>query len=203
MALYTTLGVLRGELFPTKIRATACGIVSAMSNLILVANNKFFPKAVASFGFHYVMYFYAVITAIMVAWGFLSIKDTDRLSLTEIQDMHKKTEVTGITQSNKEGKEERDEDNFNAIGVKFVKANEDRGYFANSILNERNCYINSIEVNELGDMTPGQEQNDGKRERKKSVLNHAYPLKVTSNNETEDKKEGRYSRTVCEAINVR
>ena len=75
--------------------------------------------------------------------------------------MHKKTEVTGITQSDKEEKEERDEDNFNAIGVKFVKANEDRGYFANSILNEQNCYINPIEVNELGDMTPGKEQNDG------------------------------------------
>ena len=40
------------------------------------------------------------------------------------------------------------------------------------------------------------------RECVKSVLNHAYPLLVTSNNNTEDKKEGRYSRTVCEAINV-
>ena len=35
------------------------------------------------------MYFYAIVVAMMVAWGGLTIKDTDRLSLTEIQDMHK------------------------------------------------------------------------------------------------------------------
>ena len=43
--------------------------------------------AIATFGFHYVVYFYALMLAIMVIWGFLTIKDTDRLSLTEIQEM--------------------------------------------------------------------------------------------------------------------
>ena len=57
-----------------------------------MANEKFFPTALASFGFFYVVYFYALICAFMVLWGFLTIKDTDQLSLTEIQDMGKDAE---------------------------------------------------------------------------------------------------------------
>ena len=64
----------------------------AMGKVILAANQKLFPTAVASFGFHYVVYFYSLIMAIMVIWGYLTIKDTDGLSLTEIQDMDKDTE---------------------------------------------------------------------------------------------------------------
>ena len=80
---------MKCELFPTDIRATAYGIVEAVGKLILMANMKFFPIATASFGFHYVVYFYAIMMATMVIWGFLTIKDTDRLSLTEIQEMGK------------------------------------------------------------------------------------------------------------------
>ena len=65
----------------------------AMGKVTLVANYKFFPMAVASFGFHYVLYFYALITALMSIWGFFTIKDTDQLSLTEIQNMLKKNEA--------------------------------------------------------------------------------------------------------------
>ena len=59
----------------------------AMGKVILAANQKFFPTAVASFGFNYVVYFYALIMAIMVMWGFLTIPETDGLSLTDIQDL--------------------------------------------------------------------------------------------------------------------
>ena len=92
-----TVGLLRGELFSTEIRATASGIIMAMGNLTLMVNLKLFPMAVASFGFHSVVYFYAVMIGVMVAWGFLTIKDTDRLSLTEIQDMQEKTETSAIS----------------------------------------------------------------------------------------------------------
>ena len=73
------------------------GFVIAMGKVILVANEKFFPMAIASFGFHYVVYFYALVCAIMVVWGLLTIKDTDKLSLTEIQNMGK------VAKRNKEG----------------------------------------------------------------------------------------------------
>ena len=114
MGIISTLGVLRGELFPTEIRATANSIVIAMGKLILVANHKLFPMAVPSFGFHYVVYFFSLIMAIMVTWGFLTIKDTELLSLTEIQDKCRDAE------QKKEGEEETkavNEGNFKAIEV--------------------------------------------------------------------------------------
>ena len=104
-----TLNVLCAELFPTEIRTTSNGIVFASSCVALVVNYKIYPNAVEMLGFHYVMYFYAIIVAMMVAWGGITIKDTDQLSLTEIQDMHKKTVVARITSRSKEdikGKEE-------------------------------------------------------------------------------------------------
>ena len=113
MGIISTLGVLRGELFPTEIRATANSIVIAMGKLILVANQKIFPMAIASFGFHYVVYFFSFIMAIMVTWGFLTIKDTDKLSLTEIQDTCKDAE------QKKEGEEET-----KAVNEKIFKATE-------------------------------------------------------------------------------
>ena len=74
----------------------------ATSYVVIMGNYKLYPIAVETFGFQFVVYFYASITATFTIWGLLTIKNTDRLSLTEIQDMHKKTEVTGITQSDKE-----------------------------------------------------------------------------------------------------
>ena len=91
--MHPILGILRGELFPTEIRTTASGIVLSTSYMVLMVNFKFFPSAVESLGFHYVMYFYAVITAVLAVWAFLTIKNTDQLTLAEIQEMHKKAEA--------------------------------------------------------------------------------------------------------------
>ena len=120
LGLLPTIYLLFGELFPTKIRATSNGIAFAASYVALMGNLKMYPIAVAAIGFHYVMYFYAVIMAFMVIWGGLKIKDTDKLSLTEIQDMHKKTDVSGITSKNKEENEEKEEGNVvngNAVRI--------------------------------------------------------------------------------------
>ena len=66
-----------------------------------MVNVKLFPTAVASVGFHWVVYFYAAVAAVLTTWGLLTIKDTDKLSLTEIQSMYS---GTGI--GNTENKEE-------------------------------------------------------------------------------------------------
>ena len=104
--LFPIIMVLCGELFPTEIRATSTGIVFAASYVALMGNYKLYPIAVDAFGFHYVMYFYAAITAIMTVWGLLTIENTDRLSLTEIQEMQNTNEVSGIR--NEESKETED-----------------------------------------------------------------------------------------------
>ena len=127
----------------------------ATAYVSVMVNFKLYPIAVETFGFHYVVYFYAAITAAFTIWGLLTIKDTDRLSLAEIQDMYKETEVPEIRtiESGEKEEEERGEGNFNGIRVEIVDMNHNEG-------------------------------NDGKRVRKRSVLNYA-------------------PRTVCEAINVR
>ena len=104
IAIAPTIGLLRSELFPTEIRATASGIIWAMGDLTAMVNLKLFPMAVASFGFHSVMYFYAAITGLMVTWGILTIENTDRLSLTEIQDKqnNNKTEMSAISNRDKD-----------------------------------------------------------------------------------------------------
>ena len=102
LGLLPTIYVLYGELFPTKIRATSHGIGWALAYVALMGNLKIYPIAVDTIGFHFVMYFYALIMAFMVIWGGLKIEDTDKLSLTAIQDMHKKTDGSGITSKTKE-----------------------------------------------------------------------------------------------------
>ena len=57
-----------------------------------MVNEKFFPMAVASFGFLNVVYYYALIMAIMVVWGYLTIKQTEGMSLTEIHDIGRNDE---------------------------------------------------------------------------------------------------------------
>ena len=87
-----SLSFLRAESFPTEIRATACGYVVALGKVLLALNEKFFPIAIASFGFLNVVYYYALIMTIMVIWGCLTIKDTEELSLTEIHDISRNDE---------------------------------------------------------------------------------------------------------------
>ena len=96
-----TLHVLCGESFPTEISTTANGIIFAMQYTTSMVNVKLFPTAVASLGFHSVVYFYAVVAAAFTIWGSITIKDTDNLSLSEIQRMY-----SGTVNGNVENEEE-------------------------------------------------------------------------------------------------
>ena len=136
LGVMPTIHNLCGELFPTKIRATANGIVFAIAMVACMINVKIYPIAVATFGFHWVMYFYAVTWAFMVTWGGLTIKDTDHLSLTEIQDLNKKTEVSGIECGNKEdikGREDVLEGDVSVIEVKVKNTNIQNARFQDRI----------------------------------------------------------------------
>ena len=116
IGLIPTLNVLCGELFPTKIRATSNGIVMATTYISFMVNLKIYPIAVAAFAFHYVMYFYAAMMAFMVVWGGITIKYTDKLSLTEIQDMHKKNDECGIPSRNRDEPQGKEDEGGNEKG---------------------------------------------------------------------------------------
>ena len=140
MGIVPILGVLTGELFPTEIRATASGLSMSIAMIACMANYKFFPMAVESLGFHHVVYFYAIITALLAAWGFITIKNTDELSLVEIQDIKKKTEASGIKKCDRPEEEVRKVSNCYSLGPKYS--------VANAALRERNCCVNPNEMSE-------------------------------------------------------
>ena len=170
MGILPILGLLICELFPTEIRATASGITRSIGYLAMMANLKLFPMAVNSLGFHYVVYFYAIITAMLAAWGFLTIENTDELSLVDIQGMHKKTEESGIRKCDQPEEEVRKEQNCDA-----------KYSVVNAVLNERNCYVNLYGVADLGNVT-----NVPKRKKISQVL---QPPTLTSQNEGEAKEK--------------
>ena len=59
-----------------------------------MVNQKLFPIVVSTFGFYSIVYFYSAIVAVFTIYGWLTIKDTDKLSLSEVQAMFKKKGVS-------------------------------------------------------------------------------------------------------------
>ena len=113
--------------------------------------------AVESLGFHYVVYFYAIITALLAAWGFLTKKNTDELCLVNIQDMHKNTEASRKRKCDHPEEEVRKKWSFDRQNGKYS--------VANAVLNERNCYAHAHEMTELGNVA-----NVPKRKKSSRVL---------------------------------
>ena len=88
IGITSTIHVLCGESFPTEIRTTANGIIFGLTSSARMVNVKLFPTAVASLGFHSVVYFYAAVAALFTIWGMMTMRDTDKLSLSEIQSLY-------------------------------------------------------------------------------------------------------------------
>ena len=88
IGLTPTLHVLGGESFHTEISTLANGIIYAVQYITRMVIVKLFPTALSSFGFHSVVYFYAMAAASFTIWGLITIKDTDKLSLSQIQSMY-------------------------------------------------------------------------------------------------------------------
>ena len=115
-------------------------ILATIGFIALVANLKFFPMAVESLGFHNMVYLNAIIAALLAAWGFLTMRNTDELSLVEIQDIQKKTEASGIKKCDPPVEEVRRVSNCYSLGPKYS--------VANAALRERNCCVNPNEMSE-------------------------------------------------------
>ena len=57
-----------------------------------MVNQKLFPIVLSSYGFYTVVYFYATVVALFTTYGWLTMKETDKLSLSEVQVMYRKKE---------------------------------------------------------------------------------------------------------------
>ena len=86
--LYGVIVVLIGELFPTDIRTVSIGIVRGLQFLTLAFATKIFPflsEWLHSYGQNY---YYTAIALVLTIWGMATIKDIDRHSLVEIEQIY-------------------------------------------------------------------------------------------------------------------
>ena len=80
--------ILIGELFPTDIRTVSIGTVRGMQYLALALATKLFPILSKWLHFYGLNYYYAAFALALTIWGKATIKDIDRLSLVEIEQIY-------------------------------------------------------------------------------------------------------------------
>ena len=65
---------LKGELFPTEIRAVSAGIVNVTNHIPVVINMLTFPIITSAGLLHIAMYVYGAFAFLMAVWGIMTIK---------------------------------------------------------------------------------------------------------------------------------
>ena len=81
------LNILTGELFPTEIRSISVGIVKASTYVAAYVNMTVYPLASGAGVFKELMFGYGAVATFMAAWAIVTVKDTDDLSLVEIEKL--------------------------------------------------------------------------------------------------------------------
>ena len=81
--------ILLSELFPTDIRNISVGFVRAVAYLAIYCNMMVYPLASSANIFFELMLGYGAISAFMTVWAIITVKDTDSMSLVEIERSYK------------------------------------------------------------------------------------------------------------------
>ena len=98
LGILPVLGILLGELFPTDIRSISVGIVRAVAYTTSYCNMMVYPIVSSADAFSEVMFGYGSISAFMTVWAIFTVKETDNMSLVEIENSFRKLkEVSGDT----------------------------------------------------------------------------------------------------------
>ena len=90
LGIQTVLNLLLGELFPTDIRSISVGIVKAVAYVAGYANMMIYPMVSGANAFCELMYVYGAIAAFMTVWAMITVKETDNMSLVEIEKLFKR-----------------------------------------------------------------------------------------------------------------
>ena len=98
LGIIPVLSILLGELFPTDIRSISVGIVRAVAYTISYCNMMVYPIVSGAGAFSEMMFGYGAISAFMTAWAIFTVKETDNMSLVEIENSFRKLkEIPGDT----------------------------------------------------------------------------------------------------------
>ena len=69
-------------------RSPAVGIVHGLDNITCSLTLKLFPSLIKWFNFSGTNYFYATTALALTLWGWVAIKETDGLSLAEVERIY-------------------------------------------------------------------------------------------------------------------
>ena len=89
LGIFPVLTIVVAEIFPTDIRSIAVGIVMAMSYLAAYCSMMTYPIVSGADAFHELMFVYGAISVFMTVWAIFTLKETDHMSLVEIERMFK------------------------------------------------------------------------------------------------------------------
>ena len=93
LGIISVKNILLSELFPTDIRNTSVGIVEALAYVALYCNMMVYPIASGASAFFELMLGYAAISAFMTVWAIFTVKETDNMSLVEIENSFRNEKV--------------------------------------------------------------------------------------------------------------
>ena len=93
IGLLPVLNILTGELFPTEISNISVGIVKAVTYVAAYANMMAYPMVSSANAFRELMFGYGAIAAFMAVWAIMTVKETDNMSLVEIEKLFTKDQV--------------------------------------------------------------------------------------------------------------
>lgn len=91
--LNPVLNILSAELFPTEIRSISVGIVKALNNVASSVSMTIYPIVSGADAFPELMFGYGAVAIFMALWAIITVKDTDNMSLIEIEKLYKKDEI--------------------------------------------------------------------------------------------------------------
>ena len=87
LGIYPVLNIILAELFPTDIRDISVGIVMGVTFVVDNLNMMAYPMASNNNAFSEIMFVYGVVAAFMTVWAIATVKDTDNMSLVEIEKL--------------------------------------------------------------------------------------------------------------------
>ena len=94
LGILPTLNILLAELFPTDIRNISAGVVRAVAYSAAYCNMMAYPMISSADAFFELMLGYGTICAFMAVWAIITVKDTDNMSLVEIENSFKESRAS-------------------------------------------------------------------------------------------------------------
>ena len=90
LGIISVQNILLSELFPTDIRNISVGVVGAAANIATYCSMMVYPIASGAGSFFELMLGYGAISTFMTVWAIFTVKDTDNMSLVEIENSFRK-----------------------------------------------------------------------------------------------------------------